>query len=666
MLVKSATLVLALVAVVQSAAVPNTHVVHEKRDSAPKSWVKRDKLHPKALLPMRIGLKQQSLDRGYEFLMDVSHPSSSNYGKHWTSDEVIAMFAPDDKTVETVRQWLIEFGIAPERITHTDNRGWLAFDATTEEAEGLLHTEFYGYEHKTTGHVSAACDSYHLPKHIQEHVDFITPGIKLLAPVKRGHRKRGFGMTKAKSSHGAALPPKFKPTDDSNLASIVNQLETCDQTITPACIKALYKVPPATKAHPSNSLGIFEEGDFYLQEDLDLFFANFTPYIKKGTHPTPAFIDGAQAPTTDVEEAGGESDLDFELAYPLIYPQKITLYQTDDLFYATGSVATTTGGFNTFLDAIDGSYCTYSAFGETGNDPNLDPVYPDPNPGGYKGKTMCGVYKPTNVISVSYGGQEADLPAYYQQRQCNEFLKLGLQGHSILYASGDDGVAGPPGDDSDNGCLGPDATVFSPAWPNSCPWLTNVGATKVYPGHTVFEPESAVVDPAGHPYRDAFSSGGGFSNIYPIPSYQEAAVAEFFQKHNPPYPHYSGGQNLGKNGGVYNRVGRGYPDVAANGDNIATYNAAEFGLSGGTSASTPIFASIVNLINEERLAIGKKPVGFLNPVLYANPGVLNDITNGTNPGCGTVGFSAVKGWDPVTGLGTPNYPKMLSLFLSLP
>ena len=81
---------------------------------------------------------------------------------------------------------------------------------------------------------------------------------------------------------------------------------------------------------------------------------------------------------------------------------------------------------------------------------------------------------------------------------------------------------------------------------------------------------------------------------------------------------------------------------------------------------TPIFAAIVNRINEERLTIGKGPVGFISPVLYANPGVLNDIKNGSNPGCGTNGFDAVEGWDPLTGLGTPNYIKMLELFLGLP
>lgn len=60
---------------------------------------------------------------------------------------------------------------------------------------------------------------------------------------------------------------------------------------------------------------------------------------------------------------------------------------------------------------------------------------------------------------------------------------------------------------------------------DSCPYITNVGATKVYPGYTVYDNESAVYDPKGHPYAIAYASGGGFSNIYPIPSYQADAVA---------------------------------------------------------------------------------------------------------------------------------------------
>jgi tripeptidyl-peptidase-1 len=54
----------------------------------------------------------------------------------------------------------------------------------------------------------------------------------------------------------------------------------------------------------------------------------------------------------------------------------------------------------------------------------------------------------------------------------------------------------------------------------------------------------------------------------------------------------------------------------------------------------------------ERLKIGKRPVGFINPVLSAHPEVFTDVVEGRNPGCGTQGFSAVEGWDPVTWQGS--------------
>jgi tripeptidyl-peptidase-1 len=72
------------------------------------------------------------------------------------------------------------------------------------------------------------------------------------------------------------------------------------------------------------------------------------------------------------------------------------------------------------------------------------------------------------------------------------------------------------------------------------------------------------------------------------------------------------------------------------------------------------------MVNSARLSAGKGPIGFINPTLYDHPDILNDITMGGNQGCGTPGFQAVPGWDPVTGLGTPNFPKMLELWLELP
>jgi len=70
------------------------------------------------------------------------------------------MFAPSEKTVAAAWEWLVSSGISAERITHSDNKAWLAFDATTEEAEALLHAEYHKYEHASTGNVAAACDAY--------------------------------------------------------------------------------------------------------------------------------------------------------------------------------------------------------------------------------------------------------------------------------------------------------------------------------------------------------------------------------------------------------------------------------------------------------------------------------------------------------------------------
>lgn len=146
-------------------------------------------------------------------------------------------------------------------------------------------------------------------------------------------------------------------------------------------------------------------------------------------------------------------------------------------------------------------------------------------------------------------------------------------------------------------------------------------------------------------------------------------------------------------GGRYNKAGRGYPDISAIGDNVVVVVNGMFELIGGTSAAAPTFAAIINRVNEERIAVGKKPVGFvsppsppsppclppkhlsranccvsvqLNPTLYAHPEMFHDITVGNNSGCGTPGFYASKGWDPVTGLGTPNYPAILKQFMSMP
>lgn len=113
-------------------------------------------------------------------------------------------------------------------------------------------------------------------------------------------------------------------------------------------------------------------------------------------------------------------------------------------------------------------------------------------------------------------------------------------------------------------------------------------------------------------------SAGGFSNIFARPSYQAANVASYVTSLGSTYS------------GLYNTTGRGFPDVAAQGVNFDFYYVRDLLTVSGSSAACPTFASVVALLNDELIAAGKSPLGFLNPLLYSDAGAaaFNDITSG--------------------------------------
>jgi len=170
--------------------------------------------------------------------------------------------------------------------------------------------------------------------------------------------------------------------------------------------------------------------------------------------------------------------------------------------------------------------------------------------------------------------------------------------------------------------------------------VTSVGATS---GQA---PEKAV----------GFSSGG-FSIYHERPGYQNCSVPSYLRKINGTYSSF------------FNATGRGIPDVATQGNNFVVINKNRTSLLAGTSASAPTFAGIVALLNAARKTQGQPPLGFLNPWLYRNRGAFTDITTGAGKGCfdvapfGSTGalFNATTGWDPVTGLGTPLFDKLLAV-----
>ena len=219
--------------------------------------------------------------------MCSSKHDSPRYGQHYTTEEVAEIFAPSKDAVDSILEWLLSAGIPAEKISQSVNKQWMQFDASTLELESLLKTEYHAYEHVETGKTSIACEKYnkphnaipqlltecryHVPAHVQEHVDYITPGIKLFTTKRRSvpdsnKQKRSFN-----------IPPLLKDLGMSLAALLaIPELAVCDIAITPACIKALYNVTAPTKAAAGNELGIFEDlGDVYSQTDLDLFFLSF-------------------------------------------------------------------------------------------------------------------------------------------------------------------------------------------------------------------------------------------------------------------------------------------------------------------------------------------------------------------------------------------------------
>lgn len=167
--------------------------------------------------------------------------------------------------------------------------------------------------------------------------------------------------------------------------------------------------------------------------------------------------------------------------------------------------------------------------------------------------------------------------------------------------------------------------------PASCPYVTAVGGTRGW------DPELV-----GFDARRTFITGGGFSNYFPTPYYQKDAVDTYLK-------------SLGSlHDGLFNKTGRGYPDISARSYHYITVWNGTARIIDGTIAASPTVAALIALVNDALAAQGKPALGWLNPWLYTKGFKgLTDVVHGSNAECNTAGVPAKPGWDPATGLGTP-------------
>lgn len=233
------------------------------------------------------------------------------------------------------------------------------------------------------------------------------------------------------------------------------------------------------------------------------------------------------------------------------------------------------------------------------------------------------------VISMSYGSQA--LPTYCTHKGLNriseDVKKMGVMGISVIIASGDSGSGEFSRQGWNYGYLGS-------SFPAEIPWATAVGSTTFADGNSGTE-------------TAATFSGGGFTFSFEAPNYQQDAIKQYLDT-NTKLPNIS----------MYNASGRGTPDVSALGEQFFVISDSIPQAVGGTSCSTPTFAGMVGRLNSLRLN-NKKTLGFLNPLLYKNANAFTDITTGNNDmHADGNGWYAQAGWDPVTGLGTPNFKSL--------
>ncbi|EJT98953.1 subtilisin-like protein [Dacryopinax primogenitus] len=389
-------------------------------------------------------------------------------------------------------------------------------------------------------------------------------------------------------------PPRVRP-----LQVLANTLQTGDSDVTqPTCEP---NVTPACLAQMYGTRGYTPAGDErlgitgYLGQNANLEdlqrFYQAFATDAQGSSFTTVLVNGGENNQT-LSAAGTEANLDVQYSGALTFP-------LENIFYSTA-------GSPPFLP-----------------DPSEQENTNEPYAAWLEYMLGLEDQELPGVVSTSYGDDEQSVPEGYARAVCDQFAQLGARGVSLLFASGDAGV-GP----AENECYSNSdgRKMFVPDFPASCPWVTSVGAT------------------TGDPEIAASFSGGGFSNYFPRQEWQDSAVEAYLSTLNGSYA------------GMYNSSGRAYPDVSAQGQNYVVYVSGQPGLVDGTSCSTPTFASIILLLNDALQQQSKPRLGWLNPWLYGRGKAgVGDVSVGRNPGCGTAGFGAGRGWDPVTGLGTPRF-----------
>jgi tripeptidyl-peptidase-1 len=539
----------------------------------------------------------------------VSDPSHHRYGQHLSAEEVNELAKPDPKALKSVHNWLAQYGFTEDTLSHNAAKDWIKLAISVKDAENLLNTNYSIFKHEDGSELIRA-PQWSLPKDLHQHVVTIQPTNSFLRATPKRFNHKPLKMHVDNSN----IDLQVKVTMQDPVALAKAQLkEVCNvDSVTSSCLRKIYNTfdyVPSALSDPRNVIAFANYlNETSMDSDLQLFLKKYRSDAASAQVNFTIINSGANyqtLPSDNFKTAGlnQEGNLDGQTLIGMVHPMKVRAFNT--------------GGSPPFIP-------------DKGTETNTNEPYLE--------WLEYLLDKEKNIpytITTSYGDDEQTVPRDYAIKTCQQMAMLGARGVSLLFASGDNGVGGDARCQSNDG---KNTSLFIPSFPSSCPYVTTVGATKNY------SPEIAAWSFDNH-----FASGGGFSNYFPRPSYQASAVTGYLS---------TLGDSLK---GYYNTSGRAYPDVSAQGQSYAIfYLGNDNHPVDGTSASTPTMAAVIALLNDYRVANNKTSLGFINPWLYKEGYKgFNDIIEGSARGCEEIestlgmGFPAAKGWDAVTGFGTP-------------
>ena len=293
-------------------------------------------------------------------------------------------------------------------------------------------------------------------------------------------------------------------------SSVTYNTSDCNSHVTPSCLRSLYRLGNFSAIpNDGNRLGISGFLEEYAQyDDWSAFAAQFdSASASSGHNFSVELVNGGLNTQHELVYDSSEANLDIQYTLSLSRGTPVTYYST--------------AGRGPLILDPDQKFKR----NQTTNEPYLEELHyllslPDD--------------QLPSVLSTSYGEDEQSVPRTFAENVCFLLAQLGARGVSVIFSSGDSGVG--------QSCLtndGTNSTRFLPIFPASCPFVTSVGGT------TGINPEKGV-----------YFSSGGFSNIWPRPDWQQEAVGCYLDK-------------LGNvSAGLYNRQGRGFPDVASQAANF--------------------------------------------------------------------------------------------------